>query len=123
MVMPLHDPKCICPDVLFCNKPGLFFRIAASADTDPLSLTNRIESESDVLSDHTAFRRAVRRSDLTLFRRQIALEEFPEGAFTDKADTGGVLLLGNRQPDLFAMARTSVFIMPPTGKIARLTCS
>ena len=101
VVMPLHDPKCICPDVLFCNKPGLFFRIAASADTDPLSLTNRIESESDVLSDHTAFRRAVRRSDLTLFRRQIALEEFPEGAFTDKADTGGVLLLGNRQPDLF----------------------
>lgn len=101
MVVPLHDPERICADVLFGNKPGLFFGIAASADTDPLSLADRIERETDVLSDHTAFWRAVRRADFTFFRRQIAFKKLPEGTFTNKADASRVFLLGDRKPDLF----------------------
>ena len=88
--MALHHVQRVAGHVLARHIPGVAIARAAAAQADALALPQRVERQADVLADFLAVRR-LHRSRLG---RQVAVEEIAERPLADKADAGGILLLG-----------------------------
>src|SRR5690606_10081809 len=66
------------------------------ADTQPFTLTQRIEGKPVML----AYLLAVVSKNRTRIGRQITIKKLPKGALADKADTGGIFFCRIRQTQL-----------------------
>src|ERR1700730_6697700 len=89
VVMPLHHDEHVTSPVLGGHIPGLLRMAAAAADLQAATLAECVERETLVGPEQFAFGRL----DRTWRRSDKALEEFPEGALADEADTGAAGLV------------------------------
>src|ERR1700694_235267 len=99
MFVAAHHDQLVLLHVLAGHVPRLAF---GSVALDPayayaFSLSDGVESEADVLADHSALGRA----DRARFVGQIAVEEFAERTLADETDAGRVALGVHRQACLF----------------------
>src|SRR3954471_8656151 len=92
MVVALHHDEFVRSEVL----AGYVPRFSGTAQADALALTDRVESQTDVLADYMPFVVDHRPRRL----RQVAIQELAERPLADKADAGRVLLSVIRQPRL-----------------------
>ncbi len=87
-------------DLFVDHIPGLFGGIFAPADTEPLALAQGVIHQTLMLADHLA----IHGLDFTGLGGQELGQEVLELALADKADTGGVFLLGGDEIQLLGDA-------------------